>query len=58
LPDPTDATNIEKQSGRGLLLIHTFMDEVTHDRTGNQITMVKRHRVATDSQSLTAPAGR
>ena len=28
LPDPTDATQIEKVSGRGLLLIRTFMDEV------------------------------
>jgi CheY-like chemotaxis protein len=42
LPDPTDPTNLEKVSGRGLLLIRTFMDEVHHNRVGNEITMVKR----------------
>jgi CheY-like chemotaxis protein/anti-sigma regulatory factor (Ser/Thr protein kinase) len=42
LPDPTDPANLEKRSGRGLLLIRTFMDEVSHNATGNQITLVKR----------------
>src|SRR5947208_5971954 len=42
LPDPTDPTNLERVSGRGLLLIQTFMDKVEHNETGNQITMVKR----------------
>jgi CheY-like chemotaxis protein len=42
LPDPTDPSNLEKVSGRGLLLIRTFMDEVNHNKTGNEITMVKR----------------
>jgi CheY-like chemotaxis protein len=42
LPDPTDPTNLEKVSGRGLLLIRTFMDEVHHNAVGNEITMVKR----------------
>lgn len=42
LPDPTDPANLEKLSGRGLLLIQTFMDEVRHNASGNEITMVKR----------------
>lgn len=42
LPDPTDPANLEKVSGRGLLLIQTFMDRVEHNETGNQITMTKR----------------
>jgi len=42
LPDPADPVNLEKVSGRGLLLIRTFMDEVLHNRQGNEITMVKR----------------
>jgi CheY-like chemotaxis protein len=42
LPDPTDPANLEKTSGRGLLLIRTFMDEVHHNKSGNEITMVKR----------------
>jgi CheY-like chemotaxis protein len=42
LPDPTDPANLENVTGRGLLLIRTFMDEVFHNDRGNQITMVKR----------------
>ena len=42
LPDPTDPSNMERISGRGLLLIRTFMNEVEHNDKGNQITMVKR----------------
>jgi CheY-like chemotaxis protein/anti-sigma regulatory factor (Ser/Thr protein kinase) len=42
LPDPTDPANLAKASGRGLLLIQTFMDHVEHNDRGNQITMVKR----------------
>src|SRR5262245_60139980 len=38
LPDPTDPANLEKVSGRGLLLIRTFMDRVEHNETGNMIT--------------------
>lgn len=42
LPDPTDPANLEKPTGRGLFLIRTFMDQVYHNETGNQITMIKR----------------
>ncbi len=42
LPDPTDPLRLEMVHGRGLLLIRTFMDEVTHNERGNEITMVKR----------------
>ncbi|MBC8354651.1 MAG: ATP-binding protein [Planctomycetes bacterium] len=42
LPDPTDPTNLEKPSGRGLLLMRTFMDEVAYNEEGNQVTLVKR----------------
>ncbi len=42
LPDPTDPENIEKASGRGLLLMRTFMDSVDFNDVGNQVTMVKR----------------
>ena len=42
LPDPTDPANMERVSGRGLLLVRTFMDEVRHNDRGNEITMVKR----------------
>jgi len=43
LPDPTDPENLGKASGRGLLLIRAYMDEVFHNSKGNQITMIKRN---------------
>jgi CheY-like chemotaxis protein/anti-sigma regulatory factor (Ser/Thr protein kinase) len=42
LPDPRDPENILRASGRGVLLIRTFMDEVVFNARGNEITMVKR----------------
>jgi anti-sigma regulatory factor (Ser/Thr protein kinase) len=41
LPDPCDPANLERVGGRGLLLIRTFMDSVTHNESGNEITLVK-----------------
>jgi CheY-like chemotaxis protein len=43
LPDHKDPTALEKSDRRGLFLIRTFMDQVTHNEKGNQVTMV-RHR--------------
>ncbi|MCH2203564.1 MAG: response regulator [Fuerstiella sp.] len=43
LPDPLDPENLLRTHGRGLMLIRSFMDEVTHNAAGNEITMVK-HR--------------
>ncbi|MFN4260620.1 MAG: response regulator [Gemmataceae bacterium] len=48
LDDPTDPENLEKISGRGLLLIQTFMDEVRYNEQGNQITMVLRRQRSGD----------
>lgn len=42
LRDPTDPDNLELCGGRGLMLINAFMDEVKHNETGNEITMIKR----------------
>ncbi len=42
VPDPTDPENMLKPSGRGLLLIRTFMDEARHNAAGNEITLVRR----------------
>lgn len=41
IPDPTDPANLDKASGRGLLLIRTFMDVVSFSDDGRQILMVK-----------------
>jgi CheY-like chemotaxis protein len=42
LPDPTDPENLEKSSGRGILLMRTFMDEIAFNAAGNTVTLVKR----------------
>jgi CheY-like chemotaxis protein/anti-sigma regulatory factor (Ser/Thr protein kinase) len=42
LPDPADPANLEQTTNRGLLLIRAFIDEVSHNAKGNEITMVKR----------------
>jgi CheY-like chemotaxis protein/anti-sigma regulatory factor (Ser/Thr protein kinase) len=42
LPDPTDPENLLKLSGRGILLMRTFMDDVRFNERGNEVTMVKR----------------
>jgi CheY-like chemotaxis protein/anti-sigma regulatory factor (Ser/Thr protein kinase) len=42
LPDPTDPANLGRVSGRGLLLIQTFMDRVEHNNKGNEIIMAQR----------------
>ncbi len=50
LPDPCDPANLEKPSGRGILLMRSFMDEIVFNDTGNQVTLVKRG--TTDGESL------
>jgi len=41
VPDPTDPENLERESGRGLLLMRSFMDSVSYNPTGNEVTLVK-----------------
>ncbi len=41
VPDPTLDENIEKPFGRGLMLMHAYMDEVTFDKNGRRVRMVK-----------------
>ena len=42
LPDPTESTTGQRKGGRGLSLMLTFMDEVTFNDVGNEVTLVKR----------------
>lgn len=44
LPDPLDPANLERCSGRGILLMKTFMDTVQYNEKGNQVTLIKRFR--------------
>ena len=55
LPDPTLPQNLERRTGRGLFLIRTFMDEVSHNPIGNEITMRKRRDIAAPSGTLLGP---
>lgn len=44
LPDPTDPANLHRATGRGLLLMHTFMDGVAFNETGNEVRLTKTVR--------------
>jgi anti-sigma regulatory factor (Ser/Thr protein kinase) len=44
IPDPRDPERLALASGRGVLLMRTFMDEVTYNATGNQVTLVKQRQ--------------
>ncbi|CAN5441523.1 ATP-binding protein [soil metagenome] len=42
IPDPCDPENLFKSSGRGVLIIHNIMDEVSYNERGNRLTMIKK----------------
>lgn len=41
VPDPTDPELLMRPSGRGMLLIRSFMDKVSYNARGNKITLHK-----------------
>ena len=47
LPDPRDPANLGKVSGRGVLLMRTFMDEVKYSDTGNAV-LLRKYRAKPD----------
>jgi serine/threonine-protein kinase RsbW len=49
VPDPTDPANIEAPSGRGLMLMRSFMSRVEYNDVGNHVVMEKE-RGKTDDQ--------
>jgi len=46
LPDPLHPDCLLKVSGRGLLLLRTFMDDVTFNEAGNEVTLTRYRRAA------------
>jgi anti-sigma regulatory factor (Ser/Thr protein kinase) len=46
LPDPRASDRLGLQSGRGVLMMRAFMDEVVYNARGNEVTMVKRRKTA------------
>ena len=46
LPDPTDPENLARPFGRGVMLMRAFMDTVTYNAAGNEVTLQRnRFRV-------------
>lgn len=41
LPDPTCPENLERPHGRGVMLMRAYMTDVTFNREGNCVTLVK-----------------
>ena len=42
LPDPTDDSNLDKCTGRGVMLIKHFVDEATYNACGNSVSLSKK----------------
>lgn len=42
VPDPTRLENVEREHGRGILMMKTVMDEVYYEKGGTEIHLVKR----------------
>src|SRR4051794_8144410 len=43
VPDPTAEENLLKCSGRGILLMETYMDQVEFSDSGRRVKMIKRN---------------
>jgi len=41
VPDPTDDDNLEKPSGRGLMLMRAFMTKIEYNDRGNKVILEK-----------------
>ena len=41
IPDPTEDQNLDKCSGRGVMLIKHFVDEVNYNACGNSVSLSK-----------------
>lgn len=50
LPDPTDPEYLLRPSGRGLLLMRAFMDDVQYNDTGNEVTLIKKRGDSTGGE--------
>ena len=42
LPPPGQPGSLDPETGRGLVLMRAFMDEVAYNASGNEVTMIKR----------------
>ena len=51
VPDPTLDENLELPSGRGLMLMRTFMSMVQYNEKGNRVTMEKKRSLGESAES-------
>ena len=58
IPDPTNPDNLLRSTGRGLLLMRSFMDELRFNDIGNEVTMIKRRKVKKVRQGKTDSSAR
>ena len=42
VPDPTDDSNLDKCTGRGVMLIKHFVDKATYNACGNSVSLSKK----------------
>lgn len=57
IPDPLDPENLLKPSGRGIMLMHAFLDEVSYNEKGNEVTLrLNTARNQTEQESQPADA--
>jgi anti-sigma regulatory factor (Ser/Thr protein kinase) len=42
IPDPTEAANLERESGRGLFVLRHLVDQVEFNERGNRVCLVLR----------------
>lgn len=50
VPDPTEDENLEKTSGRGVMLIQHFVDEVKYNEVGNSVELKKQRQDANSAE--------
>ena len=58
LPDPRDPERILLASGRGVLMMRAFMDDVQYNDRGNAVTLIKRRQIAAKATAPTRVAER
>ncbi len=51
VPDPTSPERLEEPSGRGIMLMRTFMNRVTYNAKGNVVTLEKTRSDAEVSET-------
>ena len=56
LPDPRETDRIELASGRGVLLMRSFMDDVQYNARGNEVRMLKQRSASLSPADATPPA--